>query len=48
MFYYQKFENEKISSQIVGFRKDCYQNGGRVSKNEEVAIFALSVYVNYE
>ena len=23
--YYQKFEDEKIISQIVGFSEDCYQ-----------------------
>ena len=31
--YYQKVENEKIISQIVGISKICDQNGDRVSKN---------------
>ena len=30
---YQKFEDEKIICQIVGFSKVCDQNGDRVSKN---------------
>ena len=33
--YYHNFEDEKIISQIVGFSKDCDQNGDKVSSNDE-------------
>ena len=33
--YYQSFEDEKISSQIVGISEGSDQNGDRVSKNDK-------------
>ena len=50
--YFQKFKDEKIISQIVGFIKDCDQNGDRVSKINvscHICIRSLkSVFVRYE
>ena len=46
--YYQKFEDEKIISQIVKISEDCDQNGNRVSKNDEnchICIMGLSLYI---
>ena len=37
----QKFEDEKIISQIVKNSLICDQNGGRVPRNNKVAIFAV-------
>ena len=41
LLFYQKFEDAKIISQIVGFSKDCHKMVTECLQTMKVAIFAL-------